>query len=121
AVLLFERAIRTAAGEGVLFTVIRDTPPDQDLTWYEQHAVIPRGDRFLVMWLKAPNAATHGAPVPAMAQMLDGLQWDAVAPIRVALTPSASSPVSIADLESATAWTTYHADSAGYTLPVPTT
>ncbi|MCG8352039.1 MAG: hypothetical protein MI924_30095 [Chloroflexales bacterium] len=63
ALILFTHRIHTPAGEGALYTLVRETPV-QDQYWYEQHAIILSGSRLLVVWLKTP-LVTNGEPAPA--------------------------------------------------------
>jgi hypothetical protein len=84
---LFQQPITTPAGTGTLFTLRRDTPPAQNLYWFEQHAVIPAGDHFLVIWLKVPQPSS-GEPVPILAHMLETLQRVRTTPRKPPLTPT---------------------------------
>jgi hypothetical protein len=71
--ILFEQNITTAAGRGKIFTLKRDSPPAQNLIWFEQHAIIPTNDTFYDLWLKIPEPA-NGDPTPELAHMLAGFR-----------------------------------------------
>jgi hypothetical protein len=88
--ILFTQNIQAPAGKGILYTLVRETP-SQKQRWYEQHAIIPSGSRFLVVWLKTPHVIT-GAPTPALARMLAGLCWDVAAPTIPPAPPTPSWP-----------------------------
>ena len=68
-----QQNITTPAGTGKVFTRKRDTPPSQNAIWFEQHAVIPAGKRWFVIWLKILEPS-GGDPTPALAHMLEGFQ-----------------------------------------------
>jgi hypothetical protein len=70
--ILFRQNIATSGGEGTVYSVTR-TSPTRGTVWYEQYAVMPTGDNFLVIWLKVPEPA-DGEPVPELAHMLQGLR-----------------------------------------------
>lgn len=71
--ILFEQSITTVAGRGKVFTLKRDSPPAQNLIWFEQHAIIPTDNKFYDIWLKIPEPG-NGDPTPELAHMLEGFR-----------------------------------------------
>ncbi len=99
---LFEQPMSTPAGAGTLFTLLRDTPPAQNLQWYEQYAVIPMGDHFLAVWLKVPEP-TSGEPVPTLARMLAELRRTSTQPLKPPREPGTLAGVPATPTPAATA------------------